>query len=28
LTSYASDPVSTAARAAVIALKTFGNWKT
>ena len=28
LTSYASDPVRTAARAAVVVLKTSGNWKT
>jgi hypothetical protein len=28
LTSYPSEPVSTATRAAVIALKTSGNWKT
>jgi hypothetical protein len=28
LTSYASEPMSTATRAAVVALKTSGNWKT
>jgi hypothetical protein len=27
LTSYASEPMSTATRAAVVDLKTSGNWK-